>query len=181
MSNIITLAGYKDYAGIKSTQSDDQLQVAIDYACSLIEQYCNTKFEPTGIADRRVTVLPGEYELVIPHAPVISVAEVKTVQDGEDVEILDLAQCYVELDTGILTLPYDVSVPYRRNNVSLSYTYGYATVPAAVALAAYELVTHISKREYMKSKSVDGQNANFADPKILPTHIRTALDLFKVL
>lgn len=181
MASIITLDGYKEYAGIQSPKQDDQLQVAVDYASSLVEAYCNTSFSPVSVADKRVTVLQTDYEVVIPNAPIISLDSASTYADGAVVEVIDLTKCYLESDVGILTLPYNLQLPARRNNVSLSYTYGYSAPPPAVVLATYELVTHINKREFVKSKSVDGQNANFQDPKVLPVHIRTALDLFKVL
>lgn len=178
---IITLDGFKDYQGIKSSTQDDQLQVIVEYATSLVEGYCNTSFSPVAVSDKRVTVLPSDYEVIIPNVPIISLDEVKTFADGAVVDTIDLAQCYLDPELGILTLPHEVSLPNRRNNLVLSYTYGYSTPPPAVVLACYELVTHIHKREFLKSKAVDGQNANFQDPKVLPTHIRTALDLFKVL
>jgi len=181
MPSIITLDGFKDYQGIKSPTQDDQLQVVIEYASSLVEGYCNTAFSPVSVVDKRITVLQSDVEVVVPNAPIISLDEVKTFSDGAVVEVIDLALCYLDPELGILTLPHGTHLPARRNNLALSYTYGYSSPPPAVVLACYELVTHISKREFIKSKSVEGQNANFQDPKVLPTHIRTALDLFKVL
>ena len=181
MPNIITLDAYKEYAAEKSPTGDDTLQVIINYASSLVEAYCNTSFSPVSVAGKRLTVMDGEYELVLPNAPIISLDELKTVSEGVVVETVDLTKCYLEDDVGIVTLPYDLVLPQRKANVQVSYTYGYSTPPPAVVLACYELVTYLYKREYVKSKSVDGQNANYPDTKVLPVHIKTALDLFKVL
>lgn len=179
--SVITLDDYKTYAGIANPKEDDKLQVLVDYSNSFVESYCNTKFELTSVTEERNTCFNNE--IYLQEIPVSSVDEVRVMNKKSLVGTLASEDYHVELNQGIITvLETSVQIPESGFNVSVDYTYGYSDAPKPVILAALELVTYFSKREFNKSRNTgNGETAQFADPNVIPTHIRAALDLYRRL
>lgn len=179
--SVITLDDYKTYAGITNPKEDDKLQVLVDYANSFVESYCNTKFELTTVTEERNTCFNNE--IYLEEIPVLSVDEIRVMNKKTLVGVLDGEDYHLENNQGIVTiLETSLQIPDGNFNVSVDYTYGYPDVPKPVALAALELVTYFSKREFNKSRNTgNGETAQFADPNVIPTHIRAALDLYRRL
>lgn len=179
--SVITLDEYKTYAGIANPKEDDKFQVLVDYANSFVESYCNTRFELTTVTEERNTCFNNE--IYLQEIPVTSVDEVRVLNKKELVGVLNPEDYHLETTQGILTvLDSTFQIPDSNFNVSVDYTYGYPEAPKTVVLAALELVTYFSKREFNKSRnSGNGETAQFADPNVIPTHIRAALDLYRRL
>lgn len=178
--SIITLDEYKTYAGISNPAGDDKLQMLVDYANSLISEYCATSFESRSEVDKRQSITGTE--VVLDHAPVLSVDEVRIMQGRNVLSVIDPLDIYLEPEQGIFTITSGITFPSTALNISVDYTHGYSEVPHTVKVSAYELVTHLSKREFNKSRNLgNGETAAYSDPTILPPHIRTGLDLYRVL
>lgn len=179
--SVITLDDYKTYAGIASPKEDDKLQVLVDYANSFVESYCNTKFARTTITEERNTCFNGE--IYLEEIPVTAVDEIRIMNKKSLIGVLSAEDYHLEPTQGIVTvLETSLQIPDIGFNVSVDYTYGYSSAPKPVILAAMELVTYFSKREFNKSRNTgNGETAQFADPNVIPTHIRAALDLYRRL
>lgn len=178
--SIITLDDYKTYAEINNPKSDDKLQMMVDYANDLVTKYCATEFSPVSIADERISSMSTE--IVLPNAPVISVDEVRIMAGKSVVATLLPEDIYLEPAQGIFTIISGISIPSSALNVSVDYTYGYSTAPNAVKISTLELVTHLSKREFNKSRNLgNGETATYSETSIIPSHIRVGLDLYRVL
>lgn len=178
--SIITLDEYKTYSGINNPSGDDKLDMLVAYVNDLITKYCATAFEPISEVDKRISILSSE--VVLPHAPIISLDEVRVMQGRSVLSTLDLLDIYLEPEQGIFTITSGIIIPSTALNISVDYTHGYSEPPHTVKVSAYELVTHLSKREFNKSRNLgNGETASYSDPTVLPPHIRTGLDLYRVI
>ena len=83
MTDLITLAEYKEYKGISNPDRDGKFQILITRASALIETYCNRKFiEYSAVADARIEWFDGITNKVeLTEFPVISVETVYTSPD----------------------------------------------------------------------------------------------------
>jgi hypothetical protein len=172
--SIITVDIYKEYNGIKNPESDSKLAFIVDYVNQFIELYCNTKFTPTVVTGYKTHTTTGE--VILPNVPIISVEAVNTIA-GTPIE-----DFYVDNDLGIITInSLGVLVP-RAPNVSIDYTYGYEQVPVGLIVPAVEFVSHLFKREFVKSKNNSlGESVTFIDPNVVPVQVRAGLDLYRFL
>lgn len=167
---VITLAEYKTYADFKTTNSDEKLQMTVDYVNEFIEQFCNTKFREEEVLEERQVIVDGY--VVLKNAPVLEVFEVKI--NGQ----LYTGEYYVEPIEGIIEFP-----GMLVGRPVISYTYGYERAPAGLKVSAFELVTYFNKREFNKTQTIGstGESVSFADTRIIPSHIRAGLELYRVL
>lgn len=166
---MLQLQDYKNYAGINSPNQDDTLQVAVDYANKFIESFCGISLSRKTVTHKDIA--GGSGSIVLPDYPVYSVNEVKAgglVIDSEHYYLRD----------GVLYLDR----PHMHwVMLTIEYTHGYETIPSDLKMAAIELVTYMVKREFNKSQSLGGENVTFLDPQSLPPHIRTPLELYRVI
>lgn len=169
---VITLSEYKDYTQVKNPANDGSLDFIVTYVNEFVEKYCGTSFSPVAKTDIPLTTFNGE--IIVPDAPLISVERVALVSSSGTVDTTDYV---VEPELGIVTL--NSSFPARTNNIRMSYTFGYATVPEGLKLPAFELVTYLSKREFVKSRSTGGESVTYLDPSVIPPHVRAGLDLYR--
>lgn len=175
---VISLNQYKLYSGKNTPKEDIQLQPIVDLVNTLIPRYCNTKFSPTVETNKLITNTGNI--LILPNAPVISVENIELKNTST---VLAADQYYLDTDTGIVELLDSALIlPRSPRSVSVDYTWGTTEVPEDVVLAAVELVTYYYKREFYKSKTLSsGQSVDYADPSLIPTHVKGILDLYKVL
>lgn len=178
--SVITLAEYKIYAGINNPSGDLKLQPLVDYVNDLVTQFCNTSFSPSVVYDERQSI--SSTEVILRNAPLVSVEEVRVLQGKTVLSTIPQEDIYLEAGAGIIQILSGIVLPSTPLNISIDYTYGYSEPPASVKLSAMELITHLSKREFNKSRNLgNGETATYSDPSILPSHIRTGLELYRVL
>lgn len=179
--SVITLQEYKMFKGINNPNQDTKLQPLVDSVNSIIEKYCQIALSPTQATGVRLT---NHYSvLILPKAPVIEVTSVGIKRSSTETEILDPTQYLVDEEEGTLEI-IDPMVNLPRNPYSfiVDFTYGMSSVPFALKQAAIELLTYYDKREFNKSKDIgNGQSIDFMDSNIMPPHIKTLLDLYRVL
>ena len=165
---MITLEDYKSYAEINSPNSDTKLTALVEYVNNFVSKYCGTKFSPTIVLGEKHEVFGNL--IVLKNAPIISVEGI--LLDGRELPI-----DYVELEEGIVTLVR----PLNGLRASVDYTYGHESIPGALKIACFELITYFNKREFNKSKSLAGENITYLDPSVIPPHVRAAFDLYRVV
>ena len=177
--SIITLSEYKAFVGINSPNQDDKLQPVLDMANNFILQYCNTSFSPVAVTERRLTNT-GEM-IVLPPCPIVSIQELKFIKATD--EVLTSDQYILDNEEGVIhIIDYTLTLPSNPFSVSVSYTHGYEQAPDTIRHAAMELITHYDKREFNGSKDLgNGQSIDFNDPQVLPTQVKSLLDVYRVL
>lgn len=178
--SIITLQEYKDYSGITNTSQDGKLQPLVDYVNAFIEGYCGSSFTEQAVLGRMDTAVSSS--ILLPEYPIISVEEIRYVTRGVVSYTVPSTDFVLDDRSGIITLTglQPTNVPY---NVSIDFTHGYQTAPVPLKVSAFELITYFNKREFNQSRSggSNGDTSVFIDPKVLPIHIRAALDLYRVI
>ena len=179
--SIITLNEYKLFKGINNPNQDTKLQPLIDSVNSIIETYCQVSFVGSVKTDVRLNV--SNYYIIIPDVPVISVDRLAIKRSSDVLELLDEEQYILYPEEGTIELvDFSLALPSNPRSILCDYTYGHSTVPFAIKQAAVELITYYDKREFNKSKDIgNGQSVDFTDSTILPSHIRTLLDMYRVI
>jgi len=170
---VITLTQYKSYAGILNPKTDDKLQFIVDFVNDFIINYCNTSFTPVEVRGARAT--SSGFDVVLPHAPILSVKDVRV--SGKS---LDCEQFILDKVPGVIEFINPVSA--ARLGIEIDYTHGHDSIPADLLLSALEFVTHLHKREFNKARSLGGgESSDYGDPELLPPQVRIGLNIHKVL
>lgn len=177
---IIQLEDYKSYASVSNPKEDEKLQYLVDFVNVYIVNFCNTSFEPMVVAGHKITSHDG-VSILLPNAPLISVEEVRNLKLSDDPleQVLDPTTYIV--DKGIGEIESLTSFPEDRFKLEVDYTHGYASAPRDLIVSGLEFITYLKKREFNKSRSGEGQSADYGNPELIPPHIRLAMNMYKVL
>jgi len=168
--------------GIPATGADTLLQQLLNTAADVIDNQCNTRFVSTAVSGEEHSGNGGRV-LQPDHRPVISVSSI-TVDD----ETLSSSE-YELVDYRWLEIPkantynarlrsYTGAWSEGTNNISLSYTYGYAAVPTQIKLATMKLAAawYLRDGNYgIKSESMGPRSVTYSDETI-PPDVRALLD-----
>jgi hypothetical protein len=172
---LCALADVKAYLGIApgTTSTDAVLTTLVTNVSAAIESYCNRAFASQDYAEQRNGT--GGNRLFLAHGPVTAVASVSV--DGQAIP--------PAVGTGIGYL-FDEATVYLRGytfcrgvqNVSVTYTAGYASVPGDVAQACIEWVAyHYAKRDRIDkaSETLGTQQTISYSQADMPAGVKTAL------
>lgn len=178
---ILTLLEYKTAIQSTSPTDDDKLNFIIDFVNKFIPRYCNTSFKPVTVIDELCTRFGDA--ILLDNAPAISVESVSArAVDGTLTTIspssyrLNKAGGYINI---ILSEPL---LSDREFGVSVDYTYGFSTPPEDITMAAIELVnTYKSKNFYSSKSSGSGDTLTMMKQTIIPMHIKSILDFYRVI
>ncbi|SEJ55960.1 head-tail connector protein [Frateuria terrea] len=173
MADLCTLANVKAFLGITSSATDGVLSSLITAISAAIESYCNRTFASAAYTESRNGT--GGNRLFLAHGLVTAVASVTV--DGQAIPAA------VGTGTGYL---FDETTVYLRGycfhrgvqNVTVSYTAGYASVPSDVAQACVELVAaHFAKRDRIdkSSETLGTQQTISYSQADMPAAVKTAL------
>lgn len=145
---IVTLADVHAHLNITSTAHDTELQGFIDAATPVIEHITG----PIGAAAYVETYDGGGPYIVLRHVPVLAITSITEYRSGvayplTGVASLDLTATdtfLYEATTGIVRRYTGSGVAYRFwpgvATVTVSYTAGYAAIPANVRMATLDLI-----------------------------------------
>lgn len=200
-TNLITLAQYKDFAGLQGVSEDAKINVIIPSVSQAVKTYCGTSFvdfvssdktEFFDIKDNFTTAI------MLDESPIISVTSVQE-RDGQSgsyttliTENSDNSGKYeyvidFETDTIFRTDDNaDKSFPKGRKAVKVVYRAGYTTTPADLKLALFDLVKYYLKDERKERLSISGaQISNQVTTSLrenigFPDHIKRILDFYKL-
>ncbi len=135
--DLCTLAELKAFLGIaaEDTADDTRLGELITSASAAIEAYCSRSFEVVAI-EGELHDGDGTDELRVDVTPIVSVSAVSI--DGQAVNVADLAiyHTMVAFKSGEYSARLRSSggiFPVGRQNISISYSAGYAAVPRDIA------------------------------------------------
>ena len=180
---IITTTQYKAWAGITDAGFDTRLAIIIPAVQSTLEDYCGRLFDSDTYADEKYDG-NGEQSLWLKNFPVTALSAVKSVaSDGTETTLS--ADSYRFTARGELhrlssnealwgtpvsfmrtsTAVWDDSAP---ENLLVSYTGGYSTMPASLELLMYTLVDAAvdqAGESWMLSATGDGtETKTFLNP-----------------
>ena len=201
MANLVTLAQYKDFAGLTGVSEDSKINVIIPAISQAVKTYCGTSFvdyyssaktEYYDVRDRYTNAI------ILDESPVVSVTSVSERDSQSD--------SYTTLITGNsdnsgkydyivdditdtifrTTATGDKMFPQGRKAVKVVYTSGYASTPEDLKLACFDLVKYYLKDERKANLSIAGaqiQNPVSTSLKEnigFPDHIKRILDFYKI-
>jgi hypothetical protein len=191
MTDLVTLAEYKEAEGITSPKEDLRLATLVPAVSQLVKTYCGNslidyystnKVETFSINwDTHVVQLTES-----PANAIVSVQKRDSV--SESYSTVPTTDYY--LDTATDSVLYVTGSTYKNwpkgaGSVKVTYTAGYAATPVDLKLAIFDLITYYLKDEHKERRTLGGasiQNAgstSLRDSVAFPDHIKRVLDLYK--
>ena len=191
MTDLVTLAEYKEAEGISSPKEDLRLATIVPAVSQLVKTYCGNslidyystnKIETFSIDwDTHVVQLTES-----PTNTIVSVEKRDSV--SESYSTVPTTDYY--LDTATDSVLYVTGSTYKNwprgaGAVKVTYTAGYSACPSDLKLAVFDLITYYLKDEHKERRTLAGasiQNqgsTSLRDSVAFPDHIKRVLDLYK--
>jgi hypothetical protein len=183
--NLVTVAEYKSYSGISSTNQDSSIASVIPKVSELVKSICRRTFVDY-VDDFKTETRRNltNNRFVARETPVMSVNSVEFSNDfGKTYSTLVEYQDYV-VDTEndaveIIAYPY---VDYSKVNAfKFTYNAGYETIPEDLKMAVMDLVQYYLRNDSAvhstKSISPNTMQIEYVSSTNLPAHIKRVLDL----
>ena len=182
--DLVTVAEYKAYAGISSTNQDSTLAIVVQKVSHLVKNICRRTFVDYVDEYKVDTFSGGAPRILLPETPILSVASVQFSNDyGKTyTKLVEFEDYVVDRDRDAIELIAGQLMEYKRVNAfKVTYTAGYEVIPEDLKLAIFDLVTYYVRNEpAIKSSKAVGANTvqiEYVLNTNLPAHIRRVLDL----
>lgn len=186
MANLVSLAEYKSYVGINSTNQDTELNSIIPKVSQYVKTYCNRSFIDYYNEEKIEYNSGGSTYIYLKESPISVISSVEYSSD------------YGQTYTSVAEFTYYVYNPqddrvewvYDSNGFTkgvnawkITYTGGFESTPEDLKLAVLDLITYYLKND-MSIKSTRGVGSNntsieYITSSSLPSHIRRVLDLYR--
>jgi len=193
MTDLVTLIEYKAAEGINTPKNDEQLNKIIPSVSQLVKTYCANTFVDY-YSTNKIDTINVDWDT---HIVQLTESPVNTIVSVE--ERPNYGSSYLTLTTGAYEYYLDTitdsvirttNVTYKNwsrgpGAVRVTYTAGYASVPADLRLAVFDLITYYLKDEHKERRSIAGasiQNQASSSQRnnvAFPDHIKRVLDLYK--
>jgi len=191
MADLVTLAEYKEAEGISSPKEDLRLATLVPAVSQLVKTYCANSIIDFYSSNKTETFsIDWETHLVqLTESPVNAIVSVqKRDSVTESYSTVPTTDYY--LDTATDSVLYVMGSTYKNwprgaGSVKVVYTAGYASTPADLKLAIFDLITYYLKDEHKERRTLGGasiQNqgsTSLRDSVAFPDHIKRVLDLYK--
>ena len=183
-NNLITLAEYKAYIGITSTNQDSVITTLIPQVSALVKNICRRTFLDY-VDEYKVEVSKGSAtnRIVLHETPVMQVSSVEFSQDyGKTYDTLvEFTDYVVDQDSDVIEV---IATPYinyiKTNAFRISYTAGYEEVPSDLKLAIADLINYYIRNDSaVHSQKAIGANSvqiEYITNTNLPAHVKRVLD-----
>lgn len=182
--DLVTVAEYKAYAGISSTNQDTQLATTVQKVSHLVKNICRRTFVDYVDEYKVDTFSGGTPRILLSETPVLNVASVQFSNDyGKTyTKLVEFEDYVVDRERDAVELISGQLMEYKRVNAfKVTYTAGYEYIPEDLKLAIFDLVTYYMRNESaIKSSKAVGANTvqiEYITNTNLPSHIRRVLDL----
>lgn len=186
MTNLVSLAEYKEYAGISSVEQDNKLNSILLYTSDFIKLYCRRSFIDNYVNGAFINIVDywsgGHSSYYTKEFPVLEIVSVESS--------LDYGTTYNQLNPGV-NYTYDMErerlyIPEAEqlslvNAYKITYKGGFATTPPALKAAALDLVEYYMKKESTPRKTSGSVSIEYIRSSDLPYHIKRVLDLYRVI
>lgn len=178
MADLTTLTDVKLWLNITSDTSDAILTKLIAGASSFIEGWLSRPLASAAYTERYNGT--GAYAMLLNNYPITAVSSL--VIDGATVPAAasSTGNGYL-FDTGGLYLVGPYCFTRGRQNITITYTAGYATIPANIQQACFELVSKKYKerdRIGQNSKTLAAEIVSFA-PSDLSDEVKSILNNYR--
>lgn len=189
-TDLVTLAEYKAYIGIASTNQDSEISSIIPKVSQLIKNLCRRTFVDYTINPKTEIFHGGVNSLSMKEYPLIDIISFDYTTDyGQTTTALTEFIDYVIdgenesiISTSIDSYGNPIVFPRYTNGYILTYTAGYATLPEDLKIAVLDTVTYYLKHDTaVHSAKAPGTNSvqiEYITNTKLPAHISRVLDLY---
>lgn len=201
--DLITLAEYKKYAGITSTNQDTVIKNLIPIVSQFAKTFCARKFNDF-VTDDCIQVFPGGSPvLILDEYPLIGVSSVEYSNDyGKTyTSLTEFTDYVVETendDAGMIRainhiagvssahnahrITEDYIFPKKVNAYRVTYNGGFDPIPADLKIAVMDLVAYYLKNDMaVKSQRAQGTSTvqvEYITKNTLPAHIGRVFDIY---
>lgn len=183
---LITLEEYKGYYAISSPTHDGRLTILIDLVSELVENYISRELAPITYTNKTFELLGTMAFLDNFPIRALTTLEFFSSSTSTWVAIPD-TDYELDEDNGTVEIFNSVSLAdtttSRSKPIRATYDGGYATLPADIKLAIFDLVTYYNKREQNPVRGMAGQsidNSSATNGSEMPPHIKRVLSLYRV-
>lgn len=184
--NLVTLAEYKAYAGISSTNQDAMINTIIPKVSALVKNLCRRTFvDFVSETKTEITSGNGSSRIFLKEYPVIEVLSVEVSYDyGQTYTEMELYNQYVlDVEDDAIVYTAGEYFPKYINGYRISYTGGYEELPEDLKVAILDLVGYYLKNDMaIHSPKAPGTNSvqiEYVTSTNLPAHIKRVLDLYR--
>jgi hypothetical protein len=170
---LTSLAAVKEYLQIDSTDTSQNslLDFLINSASMAIESYCRRKIKDVSYADEEYDG-SGTRNLNLRQFPVSSITSIKI----DDVA-LDISEYKFKKSSGIVNR-LKALWPKEFQNIKVSYTAGYSSVPADIELACKHLVKFYYKTDVADFSTTFGEGVVMR-PEAWPKQVKALLSSYR--
>jgi hypothetical protein len=183
-ANLVTLAEYKAYAGITSTNQDAEINAIIPKVSQLVKSFCRRTFVDY-VNDSKEEIFSGGWnKLYLKEYPILSITSVESSTDygATYTELVEFTDYAVDMEDGTIVCMNVTEFPKYTNGYKVTYTAGYESLPEDLKLAVLDLVTYYLKNDMsIHSPKAPGTNSvqiEYITTANLPAHIRRVLYLY---
>ncbi len=192
MADLVTLDEYKELESITSTKQDAKLELLIPWVSQLVKTYCGNS-----IVDHYTTPKVEEFNvefettlIQLSESPIVnitSVEERETYGSAYSTLTTGAFEYYVDTNTDCLVRTTSSGLknwPTGPGAVRVTYTAGYASVPADLKLAVCDLITYYKENEHKPRQTLSGatrENQDTGQMYGFPDHIRRVLELYNIV
>jgi len=185
MTNLVTLAEYKAYAGINSDTQDAVINILIPKVSELVKTYCGRTFIDH-YDDPITEYSDGNIQYIyLKESPLVSILSMEYSLDygATYTNLVEFTDYVINNQYGRVEAIASTGFPYYLNGYKITYTGGYVSTPEDLKLACLDLVAYYIKND-MSIKSTRGVGSNntsveFITTASMPSHIRRVLDLYR--
>lgn len=194
MSNLTTLAEYKDAEGINGPKEDLRINSLLPSVSQLVKTYCGNSFIDFYSSNKveDFDIHWNTYAVQLTESPIVDIVSVQE-RGGYDQAYSTLTTTDHEyyLDTRTDSVIRTNKSGSRLNwsqgvgAVKVTYKAGYAALPEDLKLAVFDLITYYLKDEHKERRTIAGatiQNQSSTSQRnnvAFPDHIKRVLDLYK--
>lgn len=183
-ADLVTIAEYKQYRGINSTQQDGQIETIISLVSQLVKNICRNSIVDYVSDSKDQYFNGGETDkFLLDDYPIISINTVEYSDDyGQTfTELVEYEDYVWDLSTFSVKSLKGVW-PYRLNGYKVCFNAGYETLPEDLKGAVMDLITYYLKNEATvgSATATDSGSVNitYVNSNTLPMHIKRVLDLY---
>jgi len=191
MTDLVTLAEYKEAEGIASPKEDLRLATIVPAVSQLVKTYCGNSLIDYYSSNKVETFsIDWDTHIVqLTESPANSIVSVqKRDSVSESYSTVPTTDYY--LDNATDSVLYVTGSTYKNwpkgaGAIKVTYTAGYSACPSDLKLAIFDLITYYLKDEHKERRTLAGasiQNAgstSLRDSVAFPDHIKRVLDLYK--
>lgn len=183
-NNLITLAEFKAYKNINSTNQDAAINTIIPKVSAFVKTLCRRSFIDYADEAKVETITASPKSILLTEFPVIEVLSVEeSIDYGKTYTALNEFDSYVVDKTAGAVMPTYSEFNTLPNGYVITYKAGYAEgLPEDLKLAVLDLVDYYLKNDSaVHSPKAPGTNSvqiEYISTTSLPAHIKRVLDQY---